>query len=120
MPAKVVGTALQSLSLEQDSAVSRLASYLLLILIQQSRKGDSLCQFCKETDLGMDCVKKSACNVGDQASIPVLGRSSEEGNDSPLQYSCWENPIDGNLAGYSPGGCKEVDMIESLTHTRFA
>ena len=116
----MVGTALQSFSLEQGSAVSRLASYLLLILIQQSRKADSLCQFCKETDLGMDYVKKSACNVGDRGSIPGLGRSPEEGNDNPLQYSCWENPIDRNLAGYSLGGCKEVDMIEGLTHTRFA
>ena len=116
----MVGTALQSFSLEQGSAVSRLASYLLLILIQQSRKADSLCQFCKETDLGMDYVKKSACNVGDRGSIPGLGRSPEEGNDNPLQYSCWENPIDRNLAGYSPGGCKEVDMIEGLTHTGFA
>ena len=68
----------------------------------------------------MDYVKKSACNVGDWGLIPGLGRSPEEGNDSPLQYSCWENRIDRNLAGFSPGGCKEVDMSEGLTHTRFA
>ena len=36
--------------------------------------------------------KASACNVGDPGSIPGLGRSPGEGNGSPLQYSCLENP----------------------------
>ena len=40
-------------------------------------------------------VKASACNAGDPGSIPGLGRSSGEGNGSPLQYSCLENPMDG-------------------------
>ena len=39
--------------------------------------------------------KASACNAGDPGSIPGLGRSSGEGNDDPLQYSCLENPMDG-------------------------
>ena len=26
--------------------------------------------------------------------IPGLGRSSEEGNGNPIQYSCMENPMD--------------------------
>ena len=39
--------------------------------------------------------KASAYNVGDPGSIPGLGRSSEEGNGNPLQYSCLENPMDG-------------------------
>ena len=38
-------------------------------------------------------VKVSAYNVEDLGSIPVLGRSSREGNDNPLQYSCLENPM---------------------------
>ena len=38
--------------------------------------------------------KESACNAGDLGSIPGLGRSPGEGNGSPLQYSCLENPID--------------------------
>ena len=38
--------------------------------------------------------KASAYNVGDPGSIPGLGRSSEEGNGNPLQYSCLENPMD--------------------------
>ena len=39
-------------------------------------------------------VKASAYNVGDPDSIPELGRSPGEGNGSPLQYSCVENPMD--------------------------
>ena len=40
-------------------------------------------------------VKVSACNAGDLGSIPGLGRSPGEGNGTPLQYSCLENPMDG-------------------------
>ena len=37
--------------------------------------------------------KASACNAGDLGSIPGLGRSPGEGNGTPLQYSCLENPV---------------------------
>ena len=37
----------------------------------------------------------NAYHVGDPGSIPGSGRSPEEGNGNPLQYSCLENPIDG-------------------------
>ena len=36
--------------------------------------------------------KASACNVGELGSIPGSGRSSGEGNDYPLQYSCLKIP----------------------------
>ena len=39
--------------------------------------------------------KASVCNAGDLGLIPGLGRSPGEGNGSPLQYSCLENPMDG-------------------------
>ena len=39
--------------------------------------------------------KDSACSVGDLGSIPWSGRSPGEGNGNPLQYSCLENPMDG-------------------------
>ena len=39
-------------------------------------------------------IKASACRAGDQGSIHGLGRSPEEGNGNPLQYSCLENPTD--------------------------
>ena len=49
--------------------------------------------------LGASFISKEyACNGGDgtgaSGSIPVLGRSSGEGNGNLLQYSCLENPID--------------------------
>ena len=40
---------------------------------------------------------ESACKAGDirnVGSIPALGRSPEEGNGNPLQYSYLENPMD--------------------------
>ena len=39
--------------------------------------------------------KASAYNVGYPGSIPDSGRSPEEGNGNPLQYSCLENPMGG-------------------------
>ena len=39
--------------------------------------------------------KAFAYKAGDLGSIPGLGRSSEEGNGNPLQYSGLENPMDG-------------------------
>ena len=34
-----------------------------------------------------------AGDLRDMGVIPGPGRSSEEGNSNPLQYSCLENPI---------------------------
>ena len=39
-------------------------------------------------------VKVSACNVGNLGSIPVLERSSGEGNGNSLQCSFLENSMD--------------------------
>ena len=39
--------------------------------------------------------RASAYNVGDQGSIPGLGRSPGEGNGNPLQYFSLEDPMDG-------------------------
>ena len=41
--------------------------------------------------------KASAYNMGDADSIPGLGRSSGEGNGTPLRYFCLENPMDGGV-----------------------
>ena len=46
-----------------------------------------------QVDPGGSDDKESACNVGDLGSIPGLGRSPEEGNGYPLQYSCLKNPM---------------------------
>ena len=58
----------------------------------QNEAGQRLIEF------GFPCgsdTKVSAYNAGDLGSIPGLGRSSGEGNDKPLQYSCLENPMNG-------------------------
>ena len=38
--------------------------------------------------------KESACNSGEQDSIPGSGRSPGEGNGYPIQYSSLENSMD--------------------------
>ena len=47
--------------------------------------------------LGGVSGEEPACKAGgagDEGSIPGLGRSPGGGHGNPLQYSCWENPID--------------------------
>ena len=39
--------------------------------------------------------KVYACNARDLGLIPGLGRSPGEGNGNLFQYSCLENPMDG-------------------------
>ena len=71
---------------------------------------------------GFPCVadtEESTSNVGDQGLIPGSRRSPGEGNNNPLQYSCLEDPMDrGAWQGYSPWGCKELDMTEWLTQNQ--
>ena len=43
---------------------------------------------------GDSVVKNLPANVGDMGLIPGLQRSPKIGNGSPLQYSCWVNPMD--------------------------
>ena len=52
-------------------------------------------------------VKNLPTNAGDAGSIPQLGRSPEEGNDSPLQYSCL-----GILWTEEPGGLQSKGSQE--------
>ena len=39
-------------------------------------------------------VENLPANARDVGSIPGSGRSPEEGNGNPLQYSCLQNPMD--------------------------
>ena len=43
---------------------------------------------------GGSVVKNLPANAGDVSLILGLGRSLGGGNDNPLQYYCWENPMD--------------------------
>ena len=59
--------------------------------------------------------KETADNVGDLGSIPGPGRSPEEGNGNPLQYSCLENPMDGgSWQAAVHGGHRESDIAKQL------
>ena len=75
----------------------------------------SLDLFCPLGDIwvslvgGSDC-KESACNVGDSDSILGLERSSGEGNDNTLQYSCLENPMDRGDWWATVHGVEELNM----------
>ena len=44
--------------------------------------------------LGVKNPPPSVGDMRDLGSIPVSGRSPEEENGNPLQYSCLENPMD--------------------------
>ena len=75
--------------------------------------------FLKEFPGGSD-GKVSAYNAGDLGSNPGSGRSFGEGNGTPLQYSCLENPMDGGAwLSYSMWGRKELNMAERLHLTWF-
>ena len=59
--------------------------------------------------------KESTCIIGDLGSILGSGRSPEEGNGNPLQYSCLENPMDRGARGLQSMGHKESDTTEWLS-----
>ena len=62
-------------------------------------------------------VIKNACNAGDPRSIPESGRTPEEGNGYPLQYSCLEKPMDrGAWRAAVLGVTKELDTTEHGTN----
>ena len=51
-------------------------------------------------------VKNLPLNAG-EGSIPGSGRSPGGGNSNPLQYSCWDIPMNGG-AWWESGGCKRI------------
>ena len=63
--------------------------------------------------LGGSDGKEFTFNAGDLGWILELGRSPGGGHGNPVQYSCLENPHGQRcLVGYSPWGCKELDITE--------
>ena len=58
---------------------------------------------------GGSVVNNLLANAGDVCSIPGLGRSPEEGNGNPLQYSSLgKSHGQRTLVSYSPRGHKRV------------
>ena len=63
--------------------------------------------------------KESACDVGDQGSIPGSGRYPGEGHGNPLQYSCLENPMDrGAWWATVHGVTKSQIQLSDWAHTQ--
>ena len=64
--------------------------------------------------------KVSSCNAGDVGSIPGSGRSSEEGNGNPLQYSCLENSMDRGAWWATVHGIAQnpAGLTQLSTHTQ--
>ena len=62
--------------------------------------------------------KEFAHNVGDPGSIPGLGKSPGEGNVNPLQYSCLENPMDGEARQVTVHGVAKSWTQLSDHHTQ--
>ena len=59
-------------------------------------------------------VKNLPANAGDMGSIPGLGRSPEEGNGDPLQYSCLVNSMDRGTWQATVHGVTETIATEIL------
>ena len=66
-------------------------------------------------------VKNPPAHAGDtrdMGSISGLGRSPEEGNDNPIQYSCLENSMDrGAWRVTVHGVAKNQTQLSNLTTT---
>ena len=66
-------------------------------------------------------VKYLPASAGDTGSIPGSGRSSEEGNGNPSQYSCLGNPMDRGAWQATVHEVTELDTTGRLsvhTHTQ--
>ena len=65
---------------------------------------------------GVSADEESTCKEGDLGSIPGLGRSPEEGNGYPLQYSGLENSMDCTVHGVSKSWTR-LSNFHFHTHT---
>ena len=62
--------------------------------------------------------EESTCNAGDVGLIPESRRSPEGGHGNPLQYSCWENPMDRGARWAAVHGVTESDTTQATEHTQ--
>ena len=75
-----------------------------------------ICSRCYLVELKLD-PRNPPAGAGDSGSIPGSGRSSGEGNGSPLQYCCLENPTDrGAWWATVCGSARELDTTEWRNH----
>ena len=57
-------------------------------------------------------VKESACNVGDQGSVPGVGRSPEKGMETHSSILAWRIPWTEKIGGQNPCGHKVLSTTE--------
>ena len=73
---------------------------------------------------GGSVVKNPPANAGDLDLIPGSGRSSGEGNDNPLWYSCLGNPINRGVWWATVYGVTEESdtamRLNNNTHSAFS
>ena len=62
--------------------------------------------------------KESPANAGDPALIPGSEKSPGEGNGSPFQFLPGKFHEQKSLASYSPWGCKESELCQTLQCNR--
>ena len=80
------------------------------LLHLKGKKKNSFCRQYLQVPMAFlvaQMVKNLPATGGDVGSVPGLGRSPEEGNDNPLQYSCLDNPMDRG------GACRTI--VQGLT-----
>ena len=68
--------------------------HLLLTRCINARRKEKYIILNTIRSLGGSDGKAFACSAEDPGSIPGSGRSTGEGNGTPLQYSCLEYPMD--------------------------
>ena len=66
--------------------------------------------------LDASAVKESASNAIDKGLIPGLGRCPGGGNGNSLQYSCLENPMDGDPGGLQSMGSERIGHNRAAEH----
>ena len=67
--------------------------------------------------LDSSVIKNPPANAGDMSSIPVLGGSPGGGNGNPLQYSCWDNPMDRGAWQSTLHGVKQRHFVWHFVQT---
>ena len=59
----------------------------------------------------------NAGDIRDTGWIPGQGRSTRDGNDNPLHYSCLENPMDQGAGGSQKVGHDWNDLAHSMQYS---
>ena len=97
--------------------VPQVCKHILFLLLALPKEGLVLSNYVGRGFPGGSVVKNLPANAGTAGSISGSEWSPGEGNGTPLQYSCLENPIDrGAWWGCSPWGHKRVAVTFRLNN----